>query len=171
MAESAPALDSMPPERARATLSTCCGSSRWVEEMLSRAPFGTRGALFQTADSVWSSLGREDILEAFAQHPEIGGDIARLRERFAVDSVKLSEREQVTVQAASEATLLALRDGNRAYKERFGYIFIVCATGKSADEMLVLLRERLNNDPRKELEVAAREQAKITRLRLEKLAA
>lgn len=170
MLERAPALDAMPPERARETLFTCCGSSRWVEGMLSRAPFGTQSALLQAADSVWFGLGREDVLEAFAHHPEIGGDLARLREKFAPAGAELSAREQAAVNAASEATLLALRDGNRAYKDRFGYIFIVCATGKSADAMLALLRERLDNAPAEELAVAAREQAKITRLRLEKLA-
>ena len=162
-------IDALAVEEARGVLRTCCGAARWVEGMLERRPYGSSQALFEAAETVWSALGREDILEAFGHHPEIGGDLARLREKYAA-SAKLSEGEQAGVAAADEATLVALQGGNRTYKERFGYIFIVCATGKSAREMLDLLTARLSNPSETELRVAAGEQSKITRIRLEKLA-
>lgn len=171
MADSTLPLDAMQLERARETLFTCCGSRRWVEAMLARRPFVTRAALFEASERVWESLEPSDYLEAFSQHPEIGADLGQLRERFSSHaSAALSQSEQSSVDAADEATVLALRDANRAYKQRFGHIFIVCATGKRANEMLAMLHERLQNDPVQELGIAAREQAKITTLRLEKLA-
>jgi 2-oxo-4-hydroxy-4-carboxy-5-ureidoimidazoline decarboxylase len=113
-------------------------------------------------------MERADILEAFSHHPEIGGDLDALRARFPTTAA-WSTSEQSAVTDADRETLEALRDGNAAYRERFGHLFIVCATGKSAQEMLALLRARLANDPEAELRVAAAEQARITRLRLEKL--
>jgi 2-oxo-4-hydroxy-4-carboxy-5-ureidoimidazoline decarboxylase len=154
---------------ARQLLLRCCGSSRWVEGMLAARPYASSGALFERAQAVWSSCGREDFLEAFAHHPEIGADLGELRRRFA-STATLSESEQSGVSGASEATLLELRQLNQAYRERFGYSFIVCASGKSAPEMLAILQQRLPHAPEAELLVAAAEQSKITRLRLEKLA-
>jgi 2-oxo-4-hydroxy-4-carboxy-5-ureidoimidazoline decarboxylase len=119
------------------------------------------------ARDVWSALSREDWLEAFAHHPRIG-DVDALRQRFPATH-DLSTREQSGMSGAPEAVLAALADANRAYEEKFGYIFIVCATGKSADEMLALLEARLPNDEATELRIAAAEQAKITELRLERL--
>src|SRR5262249_25549324 len=109
-----------------------------------------------------------DVLEAFEHHPRIGADLAALREKFG-STATLAASEQASVARASEATLVALRDANVRYEAKFGHIFIVCATGKSADERLAILRSRLDNDPETELRIAAGEQAKITRLRLEKL--
>jgi 2-oxo-4-hydroxy-4-carboxy-5-ureidoimidazoline decarboxylase len=161
-------LDAMNEGEARAALARCCGASRWIEGMLARRPFGDDRALAAAADEVWSTMAREDILDAFSHHPRIGADLDKLRERFS-STKAWSSGEQEGVAAASEETLLALRDGNAAYEARYGHIFIVCATGKSADEMLSLLRARMNNAPSDELAIAAAEQAKITKIRLSKL--
>lgn len=168
MAEPHDFLNALSEDAAREALRACCGSKRWVEGMLAERPFASAEALFAAAEAVWGRLEREDFLEAFAHHPEIGADLDALRRKYGA-SLAYSEREQAGVAGADEATLLALRDANRAYRERFGYIFIVCATGKSARAMLELLQARLDNDPSRELAIAAAEQAKITRLRLEKL--
>jgi len=161
-------LDSMSDDEARAALTRCCGSSRWVEAMLARRPFGTSAALYEAADEVWASVERADVLEAFEHHPRIGANLDALREKFA-PTKGWSAGEQSSVAVADDATLEALRDGNVDYEKRFGHIFIVCATGKSATEMLGLLKERLDNEPDVELRIAAGEQAKITRIRLDKL--
>jgi 2-oxo-4-hydroxy-4-carboxy-5-ureidoimidazoline decarboxylase len=152
----------------RPLLAQCCGARRWVEGMLQRRPFASRAALLAAAADVWAALDEEDQLEAFAHHPRIGEDLTALRARFP-QTAGLSSSEQAGVAAADEGTLLALRDANRAYFERFGFIFIVCASGKSAPELLALLRARLTNERAHELRVAAAEQAKITNLRLEKV--
>jgi allantoicase len=161
-------LNALSIEDARAALLRCCGATRWAGWMLTQRPFASTEALLKAAAGVWTQMEKADMLEAFSQHPAIGSDIATLRERFAATAV-WSSAEQAGVAGADDATLEALRDGNERYRERFGYTFLVCATGKSAAEMLALLRARLPNDPDTELLVAAAEQAKITRLRLEKL--
>jgi 2-oxo-4-hydroxy-4-carboxy-5-ureidoimidazoline decarboxylase len=148
-------------------LRRCCGSSRWVEGMLARRPFASPSALFAAADEVWTGLAEADWREAFTHHPRIG-DMDSLRARFATTRT-WAANEQAGVQEAGDDVLAALADGNRAYEARFGYIFIVCATGLSAQEMLVRLQERLSRDPASEIRIAAAEQAKITRLRLQKL--
>jgi allantoinase len=144
-----------------------CGSRRWAERMATLRPFTSEEALFQAADTVWSRLDRADRLEAFAAHPRIG-DLDALRARFA-STATWAAGEQSGVAGAPEPILQALAQWNRDYEARFGYLFIVCATGKTADEMLGLLRGRLGNDPDAELAVASAEQAKITRIRLGKL--
>lgn len=161
-------LDGQPEAETRDALTRCCGASRWVEGMLRRRPFGDDATMMAAADAVWATMEEADVLEAFSHHPEIGADVEALRAKFGSTSA-WAEGEQSGAAGASEDTLLALRDGNVAYRERHGFIFIVCATGKSADEMLGLLRARLNNERAAELAIAAGEQAKITRLRLEKL--
>lgn len=155
-------------EEARAALTRCCGASRWVEGMLARRPFADDDAVFAAADEVWAGAQRDDVLEALTHHPEIGANLDALRERYA-STATWSAGEQGAVAAADEETLVALRDGNVAYRKRFGHIFVVCATGKSAAEMLGLLQARMGNDPKDEIWVAAGEQGKIARLRLEKL--
>jgi 2-oxo-4-hydroxy-4-carboxy-5-ureidoimidazoline decarboxylase len=157
-------LDLAPPEEARRLLQMCCGATRWIERMLARRPYRDRAPLLDAAREEWFALSTSDWLEAFAQHPKIG-DREALRDRFAATR-HLSEQEQKRLNSASEAVLTALADGNRAYEAKFGYIFIVSATGRSAGEMLSLLRARLANDPDTEIQVAAAEQAKITELRL-----
>ncbi len=144
---------------AEAELLACCGSRSWVRRMADRQPFRDFEELVNEADHTWWDLGRDDWLEAFRSHPRIGEKSAG----------RWSQQEQAGTQTASEGTLAALAEANRAYEEKFGHIFIVCATGKTADEMLALLRSRLQNDADAEVRVAAEEQRRITRLRLEKL--
>lgn len=163
------ALNRLPEPEAYAALERCCGSARWVRAMLAARPFADPAALHAAAERAAEALGREDWLEAFAHHPRIG-DVESLRARFAATAA-WAGAEQAGAAAASDATLRALADGNAAYEARFGYIFVVCATGKGADEMLALLRARLGNEPAAELAIAAGEQRRISRLRLEKLLA
>jgi len=157
-------IDAAPPDEARALLRMCCGSERWVEAMMARRPFGSTAAVSAAARDEWFQLPAESWLEAFGHHPRIG-DRDAMRARFA-STRSLSAQEQSGVSASSEEVLNALLEGNRRYEARFGYIFIVCASGKSADEMLVLLRERMSNEPAVELGIAAEEHAKICELRL-----
>jgi 2-oxo-4-hydroxy-4-carboxy-5-ureidoimidazoline decarboxylase len=135
--------------------------------LASLRPFASEEALFATVDEVWRGLDRTDRLDAFAAHPRIG-DINALRTKFA-STAAWAAGEQAGVAGASDQVLHALAQGNQEYEARFGYFFIVCATGKTADEMLALLRGRLGNEPDAELAVASAEQAKITRIRLRKL--
>jgi 2-oxo-4-hydroxy-4-carboxy-5-ureidoimidazoline decarboxylase len=137
--------------------------------MIQRRPFDSTAALCAAADTVWESLDRDDYLEAFRGHPRIGASLEDLATRFE-STADWSASEQGAVKGADRATLEALRDGNAAYESRFGFIFIVCATGKTAREMLALLQARIGNEPDAELRLAAAEQGKITKLRLEKLA-
>ena len=162
-----PRLNDLPAAEARAELLRCCGSSRWVKAMLARRPIADAATLFAAADEVWWSLEPAEWREAFAHHPRIG-DRDSLRARFAT-TAQWAAGEQAGVDEAAEELLASLAEANQAYEERFGYIFIVCATGKSAEEMLALLLARLPHPPQEEIRIAAGEQARITRLRLEKL--
>jgi 2-oxo-4-hydroxy-4-carboxy-5-ureidoimidazoline decarboxylase len=148
-------------------LRQCCVSTRWIEQMEQARPFVSEDALYATAERIWQQLSMPDYLEAFEGHPKIG-DISSLKAKYA-DTKALAAGEQSGAAVADEATIEALAEGNAEYEQRFGFIFIVCASGKSAAEMLAILRSRLDNDMATELEIAAGEQAKITRLRLEKL--
>jgi 2-oxo-4-hydroxy-4-carboxy-5-ureidoimidazoline decarboxylase len=161
------AFDALPEAECRAALERCCGSSRWVAAMLAARPFKSREELLADSERAFGSLQRADWLEAFSHHPKIG-DVDALREKFA-STARWAGEEQKGAAVADERTLIALAEGNRDYLKQFGYIFIVCATGKSAAEMLDLLDARLGNAPEFELAIAASEQKKITRLRLEKL--
>lgn len=161
-------LNSLPRAAAAEALRRACGSARWVEGMLAHRPFPSTDSLYARAAEEWRSATEADVLEALARHPQIGEDLAALRQRFP-KTAGLSEREQAGVAGAAEQTLVALRDANAAYRARFGFTFIICATGKTAEEMLSALRQRLANDRRTELVTAAAEQAKITQLRLEGL--
>ncbi len=146
----------------------CCHSQRWAAGMLAARPFGSWAGLLEASDRIWRSLDPGDWLEAFAAHPRIGEDPERLRQRFASTAAQ-SGAEQAGVQGAGEEILLALQEGNRLYEERFGHVFLICATGRSADEMLAQLSRRLLNSHQQELEAAAAEHEKITRIRLQKL--
>ena len=151
-------------------LGTCCGSAAWAKNMVAIFPIADAKVLMHQATKTWNDLTEADWREAFTHHPKIGGDVAALREKFASTST-WAEGEQAAVKQASQATLEALAAGNAEYEQKFGYIFIVCATGKTANEMLVLLQARLPNKPEAEIKIAMSEQDKITRLRLEKLIA
>ncbi len=160
-------LNGLTPQEAFAEFMRCCGAKRWARGMTARRPFHSRSTLLAGAESLWSLMTAADWREAFAQHPKIG-NVENLRRKFASTSV-WTAGEQSGVVGAEETMLTALAEGNNAYEAKFGYIFIVCATGKSAGEILEVLLARLPNGPRTEMRVAAEEQKKITRLRLEKL--
>lgn len=162
-------LNSLSREEFLARLLECCGSTRWAEELADARPFTDEDDFGETADRVWRNLGREDWLEAFRSHPRIGE--RKAARETGEKSAHWSEEEQSKASEAGSDTLRALAEGNRVYEERFGHIYIVCATGKSADEMLAILQKRLENDPETELGVAAEEQRRITRIRLRKLLA
>jgi 2-oxo-4-hydroxy-4-carboxy-5-ureidoimidazoline decarboxylase len=162
-------LNQLPAGQARAAFGRCCGAVRWVEGMLEARPFRDEPHLYAAAEDAWNRLSPDDWREAFGHHPRIG-DKDALRARFA-STRDWARGEQAGALLASEEVVDALARENQAYEERFGHIFILCATGKTAAEMLDLLRARQGNDPSTELRIAAAEQAKITRLRLEKLLA
>jgi OHCU decarboxylase len=151
----------------------CCGSSRWAQLMAAARPFASGEAMAHVANATWAALGREDWLEAFAAHPRIGDDASGGSGRSGAaggeETERWSAQEQAGVADAAEATRHKLAEANREYQARFGYIFIVCATGRTAGEMLDILERRLRNDVVEEIEIAAEEQRKITRLRLAKL--
>lgn len=160
-------LNRLPFEEARAEFLRCCGSTRWADALARARPFKDVPAVYAEAGWLWSQTGPDDWKEAISHHPRIG-DVDKLRERFKATGA-WSEQEQKGMEGAGEDIIQALADGNREYEARFGFTFLICATGKSAREMLEHLRERMNNPPALELRIAAGEQAQITRLRLEKL--
>lgn len=160
-------LNNLSGEEATSEFLRCCGSPRWANQMLERRPFTGVPDLFAAAEDIWNDLASYDWFQAFSHHPKIG-DVENLRAKFA-STQDWAEGEQSGVRGAPEEILKELVDGNRLYEKKFGFIFIVSAAGKSAAEMLVLLKERLNNDVATELKIAAGEQNKITRLRLQKL--
>jgi OHCU decarboxylase len=152
-------LNALPPDRAVPELLRCCGSTRWAREMAARRPFADMDAIGAEADRIWHGLGLEDWLEAFAAHPRIG-------ER---SPTRWSSEEQGGVALAPSAVRARLDAANREYEARFGFIFIVCATGRSADEMLASVHQRLIHSREEEWRIAAEEQRKITHVRLAKL--
>lgn len=145
----------------------CCGSRRWAEIMELSRPFGSEEELFARADEIWGSLDNAEWLEAFAAHPKIGGRKAEGKQQRR--SAEWSKGEQAAVGNAEEAVLEQLSEANGLYQDKFGFIFIICATGKSGDEVLSACRSRMENRPGKEIMVAAEEQRKITAIRLRKL--
>lgn len=150
-------INAWPAKKAREELLRCCGCIRWTDAMLAARPFKDKAALLAAADAAWAKTDAADWLEAFSHHPRIGGkDVS-------------THVEQAAVASASEVMLDALAQGNVDYEAKFGHIFIVCATGKTAAAVLDLLKSRLRNDPETEKRIAADEQAKITKIRLEKL--
>jgi allantoicase len=166
-------LNALPARQAEAELLACCGARAWAAGVAAARPFADPGGLAAAADRVWEGLGRDDWLEAFAAHPRIGergGGSGGLKPSPPESKGPgWSAGEQAGVGGAEAGLLAALADGNREYEERFGHVFLVCATGRDADELLAALKARIGNDPATELSVAAAEQAKITRLRLQKL--
>jgi OHCU decarboxylase len=160
-------LNRMAAEEARAALLACCGSTRWADEVAGLRPFWDVGQLLRIGRRVWVELSPNDWLEAFRAHPRIGE--SKAEKETGAEARAWSEGEQSRARDAAAGTLDELARANREYEERFGFIYIVCATGRTAEEMLALLRGRLRNDPGAELRVAAEEQWRITELRLKKL--
>jgi len=160
-------FNTLPTDQLIAELSNCCGSSAWVEKMLAFIPAEDLVELLEDAEEQWWKCSPDDWKEAFSKHPKIG-DTESLKKKFAATAA-WAAGEQSGVNEASDEIIKALADANHQYEEKFGYIFIVCATGKSAEEMLGILHARLLHDPETEIEIAADEQNKITKLRLEKL--
>jgi 2-oxo-4-hydroxy-4-carboxy-5-ureidoimidazoline decarboxylase len=152
-------------EDAVAEVLACCGSRVWAAGMVAGRPYGSEDELREAADVVWWSLREVDWLEAFACHPRIGervgGDESATFERW-------SRQEQAGVADAGEQVRRAIAKGNEEYAERFGFTYIVCATGKSAEEMLGILNSRLENDRTSEVREAAVQQRQITQIRLNK---
>jgi 2-oxo-4-hydroxy-4-carboxy-5-ureidoimidazoline decarboxylase len=153
-------LNAASDEAARKLLASCCGATRWIEEMIAARPFASRAALHAAAERSWRACGKDDLFEAMRHHPRIG-------ERKDVPPREAAE--QAGAARADERIKAAIAEGNREYEARFGHIYLVCASGKSGEELLAILRARLANDPQAELAVAAAEQGKITTLRLDKL--
>jgi len=152
-------LNRLPDIRAEAELLRCCASHRWAHLMAAERPFSNLAVMRVVAQRLWWSLAAAYWLEAFAAHPRIG-------ERA---TSAWSAQEQARASETGDAAHARLIAGNRAYEQRFGYTFIVCATDKSADEIVTTLEERLHHEPADELQIAADEQRKITELRLNKL--
>ena len=150
-------LDAATTDSARDALIRCCASSRWVERMVARRPFGGFDELCATADEVWWTLDPDDWRDGFAAHPRIGDRTGPAHTR----------REQSGTAGADPEVLDALAEGNRAYEQRFDHVFLIDASGRSAGAMLAELQERLDNDPDAELEMAAEQQRRITRRRLD----
>lgn len=160
-------LNQLTVEETRRVLQQCCAAGTWVTQMVVARPYRDIAQLLQAADSVWSTSREPDWLEAFSGHPPIG-DLDSLSAKFAHTKV-LAAGEQAVVAGADEPLMHRLAEGNRDYLAKFGFIFIVCASGKSAAEILGLMQQRQGNSRHQELIIAAAEQHKITRLRLQKL--
>lgn len=160
-------LNSLSHEEAEAELLKCCGSAIWARRMCEERPFHDLQELLAKADAEWWSLEEEDWLEAFSRHPKIGE--TKSERAQSAEAQQWSAEEQAGTHAADYTTRRALVELNQEYAEKFGFIYIICATGKSGDEMLAILRERLGNDVETEMRVAAEEQRRITHLRLQKL--
>jgi OHCU decarboxylase len=160
-------LNVLSPADAEAEFLKCCGSTAWAQKMVEARQFANVESLLAKGDEIWWSLSEADWLAAFRAHPKIGERKAAVAQ--SNQARNWSAQEQSGVASASAQTIDELARRNREYEERFGFIFIVCASGKSSEEMLSLLAERMSNDPEIELRVAAEEQRKITRLRVAKL--
>ncbi len=160
-------LNALLEEDAVAALHHCCGAASWARAMAATRPFADAEKLRLVAEKCFAEMKREDWLESFRAHPRIGEKKSGAAADSSAEAV-WSEREQAGVRGADAAILQELAEANRAYEARFGHIFIVCATGKTPGEMLASCKQRLVNDPEKEIGVAADEQRRIAHLRLEK---
>jgi 2-oxo-4-hydroxy-4-carboxy-5-ureidoimidazoline decarboxylase len=156
----------MSPQEAVREILACCCSETWATRLASKRPFQDGISLLAVADEIWRSLKEADWLEAFRSHPRIGE--ARVDTTATPRSSAWSAQEQWKASTATDAVKIALNSDNLAYEQKFGRTFIVCATGKSASEILKILRRRLDNDEATELRLAAEEQRQIMRIRLKK---
>jgi OHCU decarboxylase len=143
----------------------CCGARRWAEAMVALRVYSSVESLSLNADAAWSTMEEPDWMEAFAAHPRIGD-----RDAPSATSVSAawSQQEQSSTRGAAQPVLNDLAEGNRHYEELFGFTYIVCATGKSAEEMLAILKRRLTNEREAELREAAEQQRQIMQIRLGK---
>lgn len=160
-------LNELAADEAESVFRDCCGSARWARRMTLARPFRMLDDLYETAERIWWSLSPGDHLEAFAAHPKIGSQQAGPGPK--TKAAAWSKGEQSEVGRAPAAVRRALDEANRLYEKKFGFIFIVCATGKTAEEMLAICRARLGNSVETEFRLAAEEQRKITEIRLNKL--
>jgi OHCU decarboxylase len=144
----------------------CCAATRWAAAMTAARPIPDTQSLHTTADQIWSQMSEPDWLEAFAAHPRIGS--RKQAAHAAQKSAAWSNQEQSSTQTAAQQTLDTLAALNAQYEQQFGFTYIVCATGKSAEQMLAILNRRLNNDRATELKEAAEQQRQITQIRLTK---
>lgn len=160
-------LNELPADEAESAFRDCCGSTEWARRMTASRPFEMLENLFRSAEDIWFSLSSVDHLEAFASHPKIGSKHAAPKQQ--AKSAEWSSGEQSGMNSATKDVQNELAEVNRLYMEKFGFIFIVCATGKSAEEMLAICKARLGNSAATELQIAAEEQLKITEIRLNKL--
>lgn len=158
--------NSMPSEEAMKNILPCCGSRAWARAMAARRPILTEVDLLTACDAIWKGLPVSDWIEAFQSHPRIGE--SKTPSAASAQSLEWSRTEQQKVGSAGDAVKAALAEGNRAYEQRFGRIFIVCAKGKSAQEILKTLERRLRNDDKTELLEAVEQQRQIAHLRLKK---
>lgn len=159
-------LNALNPEQAQDWFMQTCAAQSWCHAMTNARPFASTENIISVAETVWQSCSKPDFLQAFEAHPMIG-DVNSLREKFK-NTQAMASHEQSGAQAASEDTLQQLHELNHSYLEKHGFIFIIFATGKSADEMLASLKERIVNDTDTEIQNAAAEQIKITQLRINK---
>ena len=166
MSDAPLALDRLPRDAARTELARCCGAWRWVEGMLEQRPFGRREKVMEAAEQVWDTLGPGDWIEAFSHHPRIGESRAAAHDDAAARAWSAEEQARAVADDADRERLAA---ANATYEQRFGHIFIICAPGLTAAEILARLETRMHNDVETELRVAAEEQRRIMRLRLERL--
>lgn len=160
-------INGLPIESANRVFSNCCTSLAWIEGMVAARPFISKEQCHEVALSVWKELDESDFLQAFEGHPKIG-DVTSLRKQYAHTKM-LAADEQSSVDDATDEEILQLSAGNIAYEKKNGFIFIVCANGKSAVKILALLNQRLPNDRAQELRKAALEQTRITAIRIDKL--
>ena len=158
--------NSLDPDSAAQEILPCCGSRAWATALAAKRPISEEPALLAASSTIWLALPEEAWHEAFNSHPRIGEQKAQTHATAA--SLRLSAQEQAAALSADEAAKLTLREANRLYEEKFGRIFIVCASGRSAEEILRILERRMNNDAPAELREAAEQQRQITELRLQR---
>lgn len=150
---------------ALAAMIACCGARRWAAAMVELRPIASSAELTEAADRIWSTMEEADWLEAFACHPRIG---ERRTAQASTQSVAWSQQEQSSAKCATEPVLAKLAAGNALYEQRFGFTYIVCATGKGAEQMLSILHCRLAGDRATELRESAEQQRQIMQIRLGK---
>ena len=155
-------FNALPGDRAEEALLACCSSRRWAVAVAAGRPYRSAEEMYQAADTALAALSEADIDDALAGHPRIG-------ERAALGHSEWSNREQAGVAGAADDTRAALAEGNRTYEARFGHVYLVCATGKSPNELLAILKTRLVNDPATERRLVRGELGKINRIRLERM--